>query len=58
MNEGGFNELKASRRVDQQFYRVCVHLDIAMKHMYNGTGDEEKPNCGVDGDGKNWQKEE
>ena len=37
---------------------VCVHLAIAMKHnMYDRVGDEEKPNGGVNGDGKNKHKE-
>ena len=37
---------------------VCAHLDIAMEHMYNEAGKEQKPHCEVDGEGKNKHKEE
>ena len=39
-------------------FSVCAHLDIAIEHMYDEAGDEEKPNGGADGDGKNKHKEE
>ena len=39
-------------------FSVCAHLDIAMEHMYDEAGEEQKP-CGeVDGEEKNKHKEE
>ena len=39
-------------------FSVCAHLDIAIEHMYGEPGNEEKPNGGADGEGKNTHKEE
>ena len=39
-------------------FSVCAHLDIAMKHMYNEAGEEQKPHGEVDGEEKNKHKEE
>ena len=30
-------------------FSVCAHLDIAMEHMYNEAGEEQKPHGEVDG---------
>ena len=37
---------------------VCANLDIAMEHMYNEAGEEQKPHGEVDGEEKNKHKEE
>ena len=37
---------------------VCAHLDIAMEHMYNEAGEEQRPYGEVDGEEKNKHKEE
>ena len=39
-------------------FSVCAHLDIAMEHMYNEAGEEQKPHGEVDGEEKNKHKEE
>ena len=39
-------------------FSVCAHLDIAMEHMYNEAGEEQKPQGEVDGEEKNKHKEE
>jgi len=50
-------------------FSVCAHLHIAMEHMYNEAGEEqkplgevdgeeEKPHGGVDGEERNKHKEE
>ena len=39
-------------------FSVCAHLNIAIEQMYGEPGDEEKPNGGADGEGKNKHKEE
>ena len=39
-------------------FSVCAHLDIAMEHMYNEAGGEQKPHGEVDGEEKNKHKEE
>ena len=39
-------------------FRVCAHLDIAIEHMYNEAGEEQKPHGEVDGEEKNKHKEE
>ena len=39
-------------------FSVCVHLDTAMDHMYNESGEEQKPHGEVDGEEKNKHKEE
>ena len=36
---------------------VCAHLDIAMEHMYNEAGNEQKPHSEVNGEVKNKHKE-
>ena len=39
-------------------FSMCAHLDIAMEHMYNEAGEEQKPRGEVDGEEKNKHKEE
>ena len=40
-------------------FSVCAHLDIAMEHMHNEAGEEQKPHGEVDRGGeKNKHKEE
>ena len=39
-------------------FSVCAHLDIAMEHMYNEPGEEQKPHGEVDGEENNKHKEE
>ena len=39
-------------------FSVCAHLDIAMEHMYNEAGEEQKPHGEVDGEEKNKHKKE
>ena len=39
-------------------FSVCTHLDIAMEHIYNEAGEEQKPRGEVDGEEKNKHKEE
>ena len=39
-------------------FSVCAHLDIAMEHVYNEAGEEQKPHGEVDGEEKNKHKEE
>ena len=39
-------------------FSVCAHLDIAMEHMYNEAGEEQKPLREVDGEEKNKHKED
>ena len=39
-------------------FSVCAHLDIAMEHMYNEAGEEQKLHGKVDGEEKNKHMEE
>ena len=39
-------------------FSVCAHLDIAMEHMYNEAGEEQKPHGEVNGEEKNKHKDE
>ena len=39
-------------------FSMCAHLDIAMEHMYNEAGEEQKPRGEVYGEEKNKHKEE
>ena len=39
-------------------FSVCAHLDIAMEHMYNEAGEEQKPHGELDGEEKNKHNEE
>ena len=34
-------------------FSVCAHIYIAMEHMYNEAGEEQKPHGEVDGEEKN-----
>ena len=55
--EGHFNEPRAICCVVNSF-SVCAHLDIAMEHMYNEAGEEQKPHGEVNGEEKNKHKDE
>ena len=39
-------------------FSVCAHLDIAMEHMYNEAGEEQRSHGEVDGEEKKKHKEE
>ena len=58
---GGMKGISTSPEQDAVWvnsFSVCAHLDIAIEHMYNESGEEQKPHGEVDGEEKNKHKEE
>ena len=58
---GGMKGISTSPEQDAVWvnsFSVCAHIDIAIEHMYNEPGEEQKPHGEVDGEEKNKHTEE